>query len=74
MGRNCNPFCRFAQDNWGVDNPSGGGDCVAMLLHNGKWLDLPCGLQLPFLCEEKLWGGTNLVAEVTALSTRTLSP
>jgi hypothetical protein len=30
------------------------------------WMDMPCGTVLPFLCEEKLYGGSTLVAQVIA--------
>ena len=37
---------------------------MAMLLPSGNWDNMPCSSVLPFLCEEKLYGGATLVAQV----------
>ena len=49
---------------WAPGFPSGLGDCVAMLLPSGQWAEADCGTALPFVCEEKLYGGSTLVAQV----------
>ena len=54
-----------AQSFWAPGSPSGAGDCIAMSLPSGMWTDMPCGTVLPFLCEEKLYGGATLAAQVT---------
>ena len=55
----------------GAGYPSGAGDCVAMTLPSGHWVDMSCGTVLPYLCEEKLYGGSTLVTQVRAASART---
>ena len=56
------------QNFWAPGFPSGAGDCVAMVLPTGKWADTPCGTVLPYICEEKLYGGSTLVAQVRVSS------
>ncbi len=55
-----------AQSFWAPGSPSGAGDCVAMSLPSGQWVDMPCGAVLPYVCEEKLYGGSTLVSQVGA--------
>ena len=36
-----------------------------MSLPSGQWMDMPCGAVLPYICEEKLYGGSTLVSQAS---------
>ncbi len=54
------PYAFTVQNFWAGGNPSGAGDCVAMSLPSGRWVDMSCDTALPYVCEIPLFGSSNI--------------